>query len=137
MLQENLLIDNNTSVLATLSDDFNYFHTSATRNSSCFSGRSIDGLAILWRRSISKVIKTESFSERISGLTLLTDSLRFLIPNVYLPCGYRNDISLIAYRTAIAGLDNILAMRNFDEILIAEDMNCDLAKGDFSRRLML
>ena len=135
LLQETLLVDNNTSVFATLSDDFNYFHTSATRNSSSFSGRSSGGLAILWRRSISKVIKTESFSERISGLTLLIDSFRVLILNVYLPCDYRNDISLIAYKTAIADLDNIIAMRNFDEILIVGDMNCDPAKGRFFKEI--
>ena len=53
-----------------------------------------------------------------SGLSLLIDSFKVLILNVYLPCEYRNVESLIGYRTSIARLDNTIAMRNFDENLI-------------------
>ena len=66
MLQETLLLEDNSFKLGKINIDFDYYSVPATRKSDIFfCGRSSGGLAILWRKTLGFMIDQHSRTDRI------------------------------------------------------------------------
>ena len=131
MLQETLLSEVDSFKLGKINIDFDYHSVAATRKSDIFCGRSSGGLAILWRKTLGFVIDQHSHTDRIISIKLKQQNQSTLLMNVYCPCDYRNEESLLKYKSCMADISNILQEKNYDEVVISGDLNCDKYKGRF------
>ena len=134
-LQETLLSENNHYILGNLGAGFNYAHTPATRSHDNFCGRSSGGLALLWKKVNNLKFYPIHFTNRIMGLRIDSGTARYLLVNVYAPCDYRKEESLMEYRSVLADLSNILLETDFDQVVLSGDWNADPAKGRFYKEL--
>ena len=131
LLQETLLVEHDSWKIGMISREFDYCSVAATRKSDVFCGRSSGGLSILWRKNLNVVVEPLIYSSRIMAINLKLGRLKTLLINVYCPCDYRNEESLLNFRSCMADLSNILGSKIFDSVLIAGDFNSDPNKGRF------
>ena len=85
----------------------------------------------MWRKTLGIVIEQHSHTDRIISVKLKQQNLTTLLMNVYCPCDYRNEESLLKYKSCMADISNILQEKNYDEVVISGDLNCDKNKGRF------
>ena len=98
-------------------------------------GRPFGGCGILYRKSLSPVIRRIfTSSQRLCTISLtLHNSLdnspfAILFVCVYLPTDYSNVASHTAFPESIGELDGIISAENFDNIIIVGDFNTDLSR---------
>ena len=140
LLQETLLPTHALDIAESLNVNYNivdYYFVPASREENCFVGRSRGGLAIIWKKTLTPLIKTHKFNDRVCGISISTQGKSFLLLNVYMPCDYRNMESLLYFRSTLADLRNILDEKAdaYDDIILAGDWNADPSKGRFFAEL--
>ena len=131
LLQETLLTENSDVSMEECSDEFDVCITPATRRRDCFIGKSSGGLAIFYKKSLSTHIRPKYYTSRIMGITINVSNNVILLLNVYFPCDYRTDDSLVAYLDTLSELGNIYKSSVAENIIMAGDFNCDPNKGRF------
>ena len=115
--------------------DFLYLLVPSKRSENSFYGRSSGGLLIFYRKKLANLVEEFKFSERIAGIYLSFSDRKYLFLNVYFPCDYRNDESMLEYISTLSDLTNIFEGENCDELIIAGDLNCDPFQGRFYTKL--
>ena len=130
-LQETLLNNENFINLENLNSNFLTAHVPAVRNHQVFRGRGSGGLAILWRKSENVEFSPVFISDRMMGLKIKFNDLTYFLINIYCFCDYGNADSLINYKSQMAELSNFCENEEFDDLVIAGDMNADPIKGRF------
>ena len=139
LLQETLIPDHALNDL-DIFEDFDFAATPSTRDETNFNGRSKGGLLIAWKKELSPYITPFFYSDRIMGIYLENDNERLLLLNVYLPCDYRNQESLIEFRSVMTKLSAIVESEkqsSTDSVIIAGDFNGDPFKGRFYKEVKL
>ena len=118
-----------------ISNDFLSVGVSGMDSSEILVGRPFGGCGILYRKSLSPVIRRIfTSSQRLCAISLtLHNSLdnspfAILFVCVYLPTDYSNVASHTAFAESIGELDGIISAENFDNIIIAGDFNTDLSR---------
>jgi len=134
-LQETFLHEYNNDILANLGPEYDFAYVSSTRKTDAFVGRSKGGLVIVWRKICNICCVPRYFNDRIMGVRLRYGCQTLLLLNVYLPCDYGDNNSLIDYKFQISELYNIAITESYDEILIIGDFNCDPVKSRFFKEL--
>ena len=126
LLQETLLHDDELEeYLSKLNENVEYFAIPGTANlNNNLAGRVSGGLAFLWNKKLNAFISPIKFTDRILGLILNINGIKYLMLNVYLPCNYQDHFSLLKYRECIADLENIINLQDVDNLIIAGDFNC-------------
>ena len=136
VLQETMLVESMHHILDNLNDDFMTFSVPASRDDSCFFGRSSGGLAVFVRKLANISFNQIFFSRRFQGIKMVCTGKTFLLVNMYAPCDYRNSESFIEYISTLCELSNFLNQEHFDDVLLCGDFNCDPNKGRFFKLFM-
>jgi endonuclease/exonuclease/phosphatase family metal-dependent hydrolase len=137
LLQETLLTDTDLNFCADLNNDFDYAATPSSQNLFAeYQGRPSGGLVILWRKKISFFVYPILISKRIMCLNLVIADKTYHLINVYMPCDYRNQESLLCYQNILAELAEFIDSDAMGELIIVGDFNCDPFKGRFYRYLL-
>ena len=132
LLQETILTEIDSYKIDQLSnDDFLSACVPAVRNIQSFQGRSSGGLAIYWRKYNNIIVTPIFVTNRIMGIEMQFEDIKYVILNVYCNCDYRTIDSLIEYKSIMSDLSNFCSNESYDEILIMGDFNCDPNKGRF------
>ena len=131
LLQETLLTENSIELLNDVDPDFSCFATPAVRREDVFVGKSSGGLAVYYRKSLTRYVKPIYYSQRIMGLNIVCNSLSYLLLNVYCVCDYRDDNSMISYQTTMAEISDLSMDEKYSKVILAGDFNCDPNKGRF------
>ena len=135
-LQEIMLSKSDLPLLYDLDRDFDHIAYVKDRESEGINeGRPSRGVAIFWRKYLSKVISPLIYDDSIIGI-LLTDknnnnNNKILFLNVYLPCDSQTTDAFDNYRNALARLEVILREQNVNNVVITGDFNADPFKGRF------
>ena len=142
LLQETILPSHALDIAMSLNDNDNmvdYFFVPSSRDENNFYGRSKGGLAFIWKKSMTPTITIKPFDDRLCGLSIMSGNKSILLLNVYMPCDYRNNESLLEYRSILAKLSNILTDESgkHDDIICAGDWNADPGKGRFFTELKI
>ena len=141
LLQETLLHDDELDqYLSKLNANFDYFAIPGTaniKNLNNLSGRVSGGLALLWNKKFSPFVSPIKFTDRILGLSLNFNDIKYLLLNVYLPCNSQGPLPLIQYRECIADIENIIDSQIIDSLIIAGDFNCKYGDRFFNEMSML
>ena len=88
------------------------------------AGRPYGGCAILYRKSLSKVIKTIKMSSaRFCAISLTCSSVSTLLVCVYLPTNYGTSQSHDLYLEVLGELNGFIDTQVFDKLIIAGDFN--------------
>jgi exonuclease III len=138
LLQETWLSKADLPLLSHVHPDFHAKGISAMDlEKGVLSGRPHDGLAILWRKSLTKFFKSISYDDsRIMGIELGFGGKKMLLVNVYLPyCCAENHEEFSHY---LAKLDAIISAACTPFLYIMGDFNADLAQKlhHFGRELV-
>ena len=131
LLQETFLTNENSHTINDLESEICFISESATRKADCFTGRSSGGLAIIWRPHLSPIIRPFYYSNRILGIFITVSNFTYLLLNIYCPCDYGNDDSIVSFNSILADMNNIISSEDYDELIIAGDFNCSPYKGRF------
>ena len=139
LLQELMLYLEDAEYIKNIDDNFECcFMLQKMHENMIIGGRPSKGVAILWRKSLDKLIRPLKIDERLVGITLSSeDKGKILILNVYMPFDAHNIDSLHDYRTYIAKLQSLIDCNDFDNIIIAGDINADPSKGRFWKEIEL
>ena len=131
-LQEILLCKSDLPILDELNDDFQKIAYVQDRESAgIIEGRPTRGVAILWRKSLSKYISPLLVDDSVIGIILSNVTSKVLLLNVYMPCDKQTLDALDNYRTMLAKLDVIVKEQNLSNIILTGDFNADPKKGRF------
>ena len=131
LLQETLLTDNAIENLGNINSDFDYIATPAVRKNNVFVGKSSGGLAIFYKKSLSRLVKPLLYSERIMGIYVHSRDATYLLLNLYCICDYKDDESMISFRNTMSEISDIYSMNTYDKLILSGDMNSDPSKGRF------
>ena len=104
LLQETFLTAESSHHLNKIGPDYCFYATPAKRKDGFFAGRASGGLAIIFHKKFEFCIKPFFYSDRIMGIHFFSGNLKYFLLNVYLPCDYRDDNSLISYKSNISEL---------------------------------
>ena len=140
-LQEHFLLDNkdrmfnNTDKLRQAFDNVcDMFIVPAVKDKTQISrGRAKGGLAILWKKHLTKyVTKVPTCNPRIQAVLFTVSSSPILLINTYFPCDPRMDcIDIDELINSLSDIENIIRNTGPINILLAGDLNCQ-----FDRRTM-
>ena len=72
-----------------------------------------------------------SISDRMMGLKIKFNELTYFLINIYCFCDYGNADSLLNFKSQMAELSNFCESEEFDDLVIAGDLNADPTKGRF------
>lgn len=128
-LQEHWLADDQLQCIGDIDDTFLYTGVSGFDSSDVLAGRPYGGCAILWRSDLNAIVNViDTNSRRICAIRLVTDCLRLLIINVYLP--YEgNDRMTDEFADQLHVIENII-LDNMDcHIIAGGDFNVDLSRA--------
>ena len=125
LIQEHWLFKEQLQCL-NISDQFSSIAVSGMVTSEFVAGRPYGGCAILYRKSLSNVIKTiKSSSARFCAISLTCSSMLTLLVCVYLPTNYGTSQSHDLYLEVLGELNGFIATQVFDKLVIAGDFNVD------------
>jgi hypothetical protein len=121
-LQEHWLSADQLKLLGDIDANFVYTGVSGSDNSGILVGRPYGGCAILWRSDLeARVDILSANSKRVCAVSMISDTFRFLLINVYMPYE-RDDVATDDFA---------------DQLLVVEDLvrnNCDchvIVSSDF------
>ena len=131
-LQEIMLNRSDLPILHDFNENFSNFAFVKDRESEGINeGRPTKGVAIFFRKGLSRFIDPVLINDFIIGVVLQYENFKVLFLNVYLPCDLQNSDSLDDYRNALASLNIIIEEQNVNEVIIIGDFNADPHKGRF------
>ena len=130
LLQEILLTADNISYCDNIDPDFDNIVV-PSRIDDGEAGRPRGGLAIFFKKYLSRFIKPISFSNQFIGIIINNGTQEFFIINAYLPCDTRSLDVLTEFQSALADLSCLINRENINNIIITGDLNADPFKGRF------
>ncbi len=135
-LQETWLSEAELPVLNQIRNDFYSKGLSAMDlESGMLVGRPHGGIAALWRKSLAYSIKPILYDDaRLMALELISDTVKILLVNVYMPCSsHENREEFIYY---LSKLDSIVAASDTPYCMVIGDFNADMKtdeRGDINQ----
>ena len=137
LLQELMLYLEDAEFIKNVDPDFECcFMLNKLDDNMILGGRPSRGVAILWRKCLNNSISPLKIDDRLIGIYMSSiNKGKILILNVYMPYDAHDSESLHEYRTYIAKLQSLIDCNDFDNIIIAGDLNADPAKGRFWKEI--
>jgi len=128
-LQEHWLADGQQHCIGDIDDNFVYTGVSGFDGSDILVGRPYGGCAILWRSDLyANVEVSDISSRRICAIHLVSDSLKLLLVNVYMPYeGYDGMTEEFADQLHL--IENIISNNIDCHIIVGGDLNVDLSRA--------
>jgi len=122
LLQETWLCEFENNFLNSVNEKYDGIAVSSVKSNNFRRGRPYGGIAILWKKTLSPYIQSETFNDpRICAITLNINDSSFVIVSCYLPTAdYPQDQT--EYFSKIAAL---CETRNEHHVIVAGDFNCD------------
>lgn len=123
MMQEHWLTDSQAASLADIDHSFLCSSISGFDNTEILSGRPYGGCAIFWRSEIKfNATLLNSNSRRVCAIRLISDSIKLLFVNVYMP-----------YEDSVVNVDEFSDQLLIVEQLITNNPDCHVVVGgDFN-----
>ena len=132
LLQETWLFPHELDILNNVHPSFDAFSLSSMdMGAGLHVGRPRGGVSILWRKSLGHFCKIVQYDDqRILGLSLQIEEVKYVILNVYLPfCSQENWPDYLLY---LGKLASIIDNAEVDGVAVVGDFNSDPHK-DFHR----
>ena len=122
-LQETLLWPHDAALIDAVHPDYRGFSKSAMDiTSHIVSGRPKGGLCFLWNKSLDNYVRVINYdSERLLGLRLEVNNMKFLFINVYLP--WESRLNFDEYVQLLGEIQSIIQDSNDDHFCILGDFN--------------
>jgi exonuclease III len=132
-IQEHWLLPTELELLSNIHTDFFGIGSSAVNISDdLLVGRPYGGTAILFRKSLSHLIKPLSPSNsRVTGMKVISHDISFLLLSVYMPTEYNDDDSLENYVDMCAHLNALITDIELPHVVIVGDFNCQTGSRFF------
>ena len=125
LIQEHWLLRENLDCLI-ISDDFLSVGVSGMDSSILLSGRPFGGCGILYRKSLSSVVRRLfTDSKRLCAISI---PFVILLICVYLPTDNSTAASHSAFSESLCELHGLILAEHFDNIIIAGDFNVDFSR---------
>ena len=115
LLQETWLSDNDASVLNNISDKYSYSAVSGMDlRKDVLVSRPYGGVAILWRKSLSHLIKPFNLNHnRLNAVEFTTrENIKILFINCYLPCDHHGMEASQEYRDCMDVIQSVVRGNN-------------------------
>ena len=120
--------------LRCLHPDFDGYGSSAMSDSKISIGRPYGGTGFLFNKKYSRSLKPVlNYShERVTVMSLETDTFKILLINAYMPYYNSRDMDhyLSLYRETIGHIDSIMQQNQHCKFVILADLNCDIYKDN-------
>ena len=121
-LQETWLMPHETNFLDHVHSDFNNFSMSSVDAGSLLIGRPYGGLSILYKKSLTINGNILTFDdERLLGFEILSENLKYLFINVYLP--YYSEENMHDFTMYMGKLESIVEESEVNGVVIVGDFN--------------
>jgi hypothetical protein len=132
LIQEIMLLRNDIDIVSCINENYDFVITASTYNENeICPGRPQGGLIIFFKKTLSRIIKPVSLTNRLLGIKIQNGNDEILLINSYFPCEYNTHDSLCAYRSTIVSISEIIENENFSQLIIAGDINADPSGGRF------
>ena len=127
LLQEHWLLPHELSLLNCVHEDFYGVGLSAVDTSrDLVLGRPYGGTAILYRKALAiNVSQVVTNNSRINGVHVTTSCGKLLLLNVYMPCNYADEESMIEFSECLGDLNASIIESDAIHTIIAGDFNCE------------
>ena len=128
LLQEHWLSDDQIDLLRDIDQKYLYMGISGFKRDEILTGRPYGGCAILWKTELSTVTFIPTSSSRICGLHIVSNQLKLLVINVYMPC--ESDASSSDdFQSQLSVIENLINEYNDCHVTVAGDFNVDFSRA--------
>lgn len=136
LLQELMLLSEDVHLVKALSTDWDSIVTVKDRSKEgILEGRPSKGVAILWKKNLTKFIRPIYHDDRIIGITIDSGEACILLLNVYLPYYDKSNFSISEYLNTLSLIETIYKDIKCNSLIIMGDFNSNIDNSHFGELL--